>query len=231
MMVLLSLYCLFGDNKAARRWRATAMLWIHEGILGPSSKNPLSFKWYSADEEILGKKMKDWLRFSVALIGPIHLVPQQRCGHGYCLLTVKQLSDALRRRRPDLPPLRVYGGFDPTAESLHLGNLLGIIILSWFLRCGHRVVALVGGSTGHVGDPSGKSIECPELDPLSLDRNISAISSTIRMILSSSSSSVFILNNYDWWKDVKLLDFLRDVGRFARVRSIIKENKKGKIGK
>ncbi|GFP99103.1 tyrosine--tRNA ligase [Phtheirospermum japonicum] len=130
-------------------------------------------------------------------------------------------SDALRRRRPDLPPLRVYCGFDPTAESLHLGNLLGIIVLSWFLRCGHRVVALVGGATGRVGDPSGKSIERPELDPLSLDRNVSAISSTIRTILSSSSSSVSVLNNYDWWKDVKLLDFLRDVGRFARVGSMM----------
>ncbi|KAL3655445.1 hypothetical protein CASFOL_001231 [Castilleja foliolosa] len=131
-------------------------------------------------------------------------------------------SDALRRRHPDLPPLRVYCGFDPTAESLHLGNLLGIIVLSWFLRCGHNVVALVGGATGRVGDPSGKSLERPELDPLSLDRNVSAISSTIRTILSSSSSpSITILNNYDWWKDVKLLDFLRDVGRFARVGSMI----------
>ncbi|KAI3463154.1 hypothetical protein Pfo_019817 [Paulownia fortunei] len=128
-------------------------------------------------------------------------------------------SDALRH--PDLPPLRVYCGFDPTAESLHLGNLLGIIVLSWFLRCGHQAVALVGGATGRVGDPSGKSLERPELDPLSLNRNVSAISATIQSILGRdslpSSSSVTILNNYEWWKDVKLLDFLRDVGRFARV--------------
>ncbi|PIN09525.1 Tyrosyl-tRNA synthetase [Handroanthus impetiginosus] len=132
-------------------------------------------------------------------------------------------SDALRH--PDVPPLRVYCGFDPTAESLHLGNLLGIIVLSWFLRCGHKVVALVGGATGRVGDPSGKSVERPELDPLSLDRNVAAISATIQSILgrgsSTSSSSVTILNNYDWWKDVKLLDFLRDVGRFARVGAMM----------
>lgn len=135
-------------------------------------------------------------------------------------------SDSLRR--PDLlPPLRVYCGFDPTAESPHLGNLLGIIVLSWFLRCGHRAVALVGGATGRVGDPSGKSLERPELDPISLDKNVSTISTTIHSILGrlrescSDSDSFTILNNYDWWKDVKLLDFLRDVGRFARVGSMM----------
>ncbi|KAL3829427.1 hypothetical protein ACJIZ3_018229 [Penstemon smallii] len=127
-------------------------------------------------------------------------------------------SDALR----DTKPLRVYCGFDPTAESLHLGNLLGIIVLSWFIRCGHSAVALVGGATGRVGDPSGKSLERPELDSLALDRNVYSISATIQSILrTSSSSSIEILNNYDWWKDVKLLDFLKDVGRFARVGAMM----------
>ncbi|KAL8544111.1 hypothetical protein ACS0TY_004593 [Phlomoides rotata] len=133
-------------------------------------------------------------------------------------------TDALRRE--DIPPLRVYCGFDPTAESLHLGNLLALIVLSWFIRCGHQAVALVGGATGRVGDPSGKSLERPELDPLSLDRNISAISASIQSILGrvvspSGSSSVAILNNYEWWKDVKLLDFLKDVGRYARVGAMM----------
>ncbi|KAL0296759.1 UNVERIFIED_CONTAM: Tyrosine--tRNA ligase, chloroplastic/mitochondrial [Sesamum radiatum] len=114
-------------------------------------------------------------------------------------------------------------GFDPTAQSLHLGNLLGIIVLSWFLRCGHQAVALVGGATGRIGDPSGKSLERPELDPVSLDMNVSSISATIQSILGrvSTPSSVTILNNYDWWKDVKLLDFLREVGRFARVGTMM----------
>ncbi|KAH6804594.1 Tyrosyl-tRNA synthetase [Perilla frutescens var. frutescens] len=133
-------------------------------------------------------------------------------------------GDALRR--PDSPLLRAYCGFDPTADSLHLGNLLGLIVLSWFIRCGHHAVALVGGATGRVGDPSGKSLERPELDPASLDRNIASISASIRSILErvsspSSSSSVVILNNYDWWKDVKLLDFLREVGRYARVGAMM----------
>ncbi|CAA2966033.1 tyrosine--tRNA ligase, chloroplastic mitochondrial [Olea europaea subsp. europaea] len=130
-------------------------------------------------------------------------------------------SDSLRSACSDtsLPPLRVYCGFDPTAESLHLGNLLGIIVLSWFLRCGHKVVALVGGATGRVGDPSGKSLERPELDHLALDRNVSGISTIISGILGRchGAKCFSILNNYDWWKDVKLLDFLKDVGRFARM--------------
>ncbi|KAK7300817.1 hypothetical protein RJT34_11668 [Clitoria ternatea] len=72
--------------------------------------------------------------------------------------------------------LKVYCGFDPTVESLHLGNLLGIIVLSWFHRCGHRAVALIGGATTRVGDPSGKSLERPELDADNLEKNILGIS-------------------------------------------------------
>ncbi|CAA6659300.1 unnamed protein product [Spirodela intermedia] len=125
----------------------------------------------------------------------------------------------LRRRR-----VGVYCGFDPTAESLHLGNLLGIIVLSWFRRCGHRVFALIGGATARVGDPSGKSLERPELDAAAVERNSAAIREIISRILgessspSPSSSGPFaIVDNYDWWKEMKLLDFLREVGRFARV--------------
>ncbi|CAA2976183.1 tyrosine--tRNA ligase, chloroplastic mitochondrial-like, partial [Olea europaea subsp. europaea] len=81
-----------------------------------------------------------------------------------------------------LPTLRVYCGFDPTAESLHLDSLFGIIVLSCFLRCGHKVVALVGGATDRVGDPFNKSIEWPELDLLALERNFSGISTTISRI-------------------------------------------------
>ncbi|KAM7490925.1 hypothetical protein LguiA_033846 [Lonicera macranthoides] len=129
-------------------------------------------------------------------------------------------ADSLRSScsDPNLPPIRVYCGFDPTAESLHLGNLLGIIVLSWFLRCGHTPVALVGGATGRVGDPSGKSLERPELNVETLERNIAGIGGIIRKIL---GKDVLVLNNYDWWKDVKLLDFLKDVGRFARVGTMM----------
>ncbi|XP_074563176.1 tyrosine--tRNA ligase, chloroplastic/mitochondrial, partial [Curcuma longa] len=153
-------------------------------------------------------------------------------------------------------PLKVYCGFDPTAESLHLGNLLGIIVLSWFQRCGHKAVALIGGATGRVGDPSGKSLERPELDLDTLERNSAGIKDLISEILGRKvgnkdnnagtekgddqeakplkglifDDSFVILNNYDWWKDIKLLDFLRDVGRFARVGIMIaKESVKRRL--
>ncbi|EPS58486.1 hypothetical protein M569_16327, partial [Genlisea aurea] len=123
----------------------------------------------------------------------------------------------------NLSAVRVYCGFDPTAESLHLGNLVGLIVLSWFIRCGHSAVALIGGATGRVGDPSGKSVERPELDPLELDRNASSISATVSAILArvSPTPNFVVMNNYDWWKDFSLLEFLRDVGRFARVGTMM----------
>lgn len=147
-------------------------------------------------------------------------------------------SDTLRSACSDPigGPLKVYCGFDPTAESLHLGNLLGLIVLSWFRRCGHKVVALIGGATARVGDPSGKSLERPELDVDTLEKNTVGISKTIRRILGGAQnkyldnlnanvnfndSSLVILNNYDWWKDFSLLEFLKQVGRYARVGSMM----------
>ncbi|KAK7274952.1 hypothetical protein RIF29_16054 [Crotalaria pallida] len=129
------------------------------------------------------------------------------------------------------PPLKVYCGFDPTADSLHIGNLLGIIVLSWFRRCGHKPVALIGGATARVGDPSGKSLERPELDADTLERNTVGIATTITRILGRAQnlnlddgyddSDVVILNNYDWWKGFSLLDFLKKVGRYARVGTMM----------
>ncbi|KAH9607049.1 hypothetical protein KSS87_013824 [Heliosperma pusillum] len=116
--------------------------------------------------------------------------------------------------RTDPTRLRVYCGFDPTAESLHLGNLIGIIVLSWFHRCGHTPVALIGGATGRVGDPSGKSSERPELDDSTLQNNIAGITKILDRI---GKGNFVILNNYDWWKEVKFLEFLKNVGRYARV--------------
>lgn len=139
-------------------------------------------------------------------------------------------------------PLRVYCGFDPTAESLHLGNLLGIIVLSWFQRSGHKVVALVGGATGRVGDPSGKSLERPDLDLGTIEKNCAGIRGIVGRMLGSpredceesgdkiEEDSFVIVNNYDWWKDMNLLDFLREVGRFARVGSMMaKESVKKRL--
>ncbi|KAF5482281.1 hypothetical protein F2P56_002864, partial [Juglans regia] len=127
-------------------------------------------------------------------------------------------------------PVKVYCGFDPTAESLHLGNLLGLIVLSWFQRCGHHAVALIGGATARIGDPSGKSLERPELDIDTLRKNSDGIRDTIYKILLSNSENFSILNNYDWWKEVRLLDFLRNVGRYARVGTMMaKESVKKRL--
>ncbi|OIV91983.1 hypothetical protein TanjilG_06611 [Lupinus angustifolius] len=126
----------------------------------------------------------------------------------------------------------VYCGFDPTAESLHLGNLLGIIVLSWFRRCGHKPVALIGGATARVGDPSGKCLERPELDVDTLERNAAGISNTIIRILGRAQNqnlddgydgddSVVVFNNYDWWKEFSLLDFFTNVGKYARVGTMM----------
>ncbi|CAM8983807.1 unnamed protein product [Rhodiola kirilowii] len=129
--------------------------------------------------------------------------------------------------------LKVYCGFDPTAESLHLGNLLGIIVLSWFHRCGHTPVALIGGATERIGDPSGKSLERPELDVETPERNTVGIRETISKILKNNNAEdggFVVLNNYDWWKDMRLLDFLKRVGRYARVGTMMaKESVKKRL--
>lgn len=98
-------------------------------------------------------------------------------------------------------------------------------MLSWFRRCGHNAVALIGGATARVGDPSGKSLERPELDLDALEKNTVGISNTIRRILNANvnlnDSSLVVLNNYDWWKEFSLLEFLKQVGRYARVGSMM----------
>ncbi|XP_057997313.1 tyrosine--tRNA ligase, chloroplastic/mitochondrial [Hevea brasiliensis] len=129
--------------------------------------------------------------------------------------------------------LKVYCGFDPTAESLHLGNLLGIIVLSWFQRCGHKAVALIGGATARIGDPSGKSLERPELDANTLEKNTFGISNTLTRMFNMNmnlNNPIVVMNNYDWWEEVRLLDFLKQVGRYARVGTMIaKESVKKRL--
>ncbi|CAN8069323.1 unnamed protein product [Agarophyton chilense] len=128
-------------------------------------------------------------------------------------------------------PITVYTGFDPTADSLHLGNLLAILTLAWFQRCGHRVVALLGGATARVGDPSGKSVERPVLDDETIRRNLNGIEANLNQILQRSERHLqqagmanqpfVIANNYDWLGQISFLHFLRDVGKYARVNTMI----------
>ncbi|MCI0381605.1 MAG: tyrosine--tRNA ligase [Chlamydiae bacterium] len=120
-------------------------------------------------------------------------------------------------------PSRVYIGFDPTSDSLHLGNLVGIIALSWFQKFGHTPVVVLGGATGKIGDPSGKSQERPFLGEKDLLRNVEEISKSFTAILDFKVESVrpIILNNQDWLDKWSLIDFLRDIGKHFRLSQMI----------
>jgi len=113
-----------------------------------------------------------------------------------------------------------YVGFDPTADSLHIGNLVPIMLLSHYQRCGHKPVALVGGATGMIGDPSGKSAERNLLDEATLRHNQEAIKTQLSQFLDfdgNTENAAELVNNYDWMKDFSFLDFIRDVGKHITV--------------
>ncbi len=111
-----------------------------------------------------------------------------------------------------------YIGFDPTADSLHIGNLVQIMTLVHFQRCGHKPIALVGGATGMVGDPSGKSQERNLLDVDTLNHNLSCVKKQLEKFLDfSGDNAAEMVNNYDWFKDFQFLDFIREVGKHISV--------------
>ncbi len=112
-----------------------------------------------------------------------------------------------------------YIGFDPTADSLHIGNMVPIMLLTLFQKAGHRPVVLVGGATGMVGDPSGKSSERKLLDLDALNHNLEGQKRQLMKFLdfSGSSNAAIVVNNYDWFKDWGFLDFIREVGKHITV--------------
>ncbi|MDE5902122.1 MAG: tyrosine--tRNA ligase [Muribaculaceae bacterium] len=113
-----------------------------------------------------------------------------------------------------------YLGIDPTADSLHIGHLCGVMMLRHFQRCGHKPIALVGGATGMIGDPSGKSAERNLLDEATLRHNQEAIKAQLARFLdfeSDQPNRAELVNNYDWMKDVSFLDFAREVGKHITV--------------
>jgi tyrosyl-tRNA synthetase len=116
-------------------------------------------------------------------------------------------------------PLKLYGGFDPTADSLHLGNLVGIIALAWFQKFGHTAYALVGGATGLIGDPSGRNQERQLLDLETVARNVEGIRKNLEAVLDFDhpNTPAALVNNYDWLKKFSYIDFLRDVGKLFRM--------------
>ena len=116
-------------------------------------------------------------------------------------------------------PVSGYIGFDPTAASLHIGNLATIMLLVHLQRAGHRPVALVGGATGMIGDPSGKSAERNLLDEATLRANQAGIRAQLEKFLefNDSPTGAVLVNNYDWFKEFGFLQFLRDVGKHLTV--------------
>ena len=113
-----------------------------------------------------------------------------------------------------------YLGIDPTADSLHIGHLVGVMILKHFQMCGHRPLALIGGATGMIGDPSGKSQERNLLDEKTLRHNQDAIKRQLAKLLdfeSDAPNAAQMVNNYDWMKEFTFLDFIRDIGKCITV--------------
>jgi len=127
-----------------------------------------------------------------------------------------------------------YIGFDPTADSLHIGSLVQILILMHFQQAGHRPIVLVGGATGMIGDPSGKSDERNLLDAETLQKNCDGIQNQLASFLdfdASTPNASVLVNNYDWMKDFSLIDFSRDVGKHISVNYMMaKDSVKKRLG-
>ncbi|MCM4155405.1 tyrosine--tRNA ligase [Gramella sp. AN32] len=126
-----------------------------------------------------------------------------------------------------------YVGFDPTADSLHIGNLVPIMLLAHLQRAGHKPFALVGGATGMIGDPSGKSSERNLLDEKTLRHNQECVKNQLSQFLnfkSGNENDAVLVNNYDWMKDISFLEFIRDVGKHITVNYMMaKDSVKNRI--
>lgn len=139
-------------------------------------------------------------------------------------------SDALLESHLNEGTRTCYIGFDPTAESLHIGNLLQLMCLRHFQKANHNTIALIGGATGLIGDPSGRSTERPLLLQSTIDTNTKGIENCIKRVLStqniesSNEPPAIILNNYDWFKSIHLLEFLRDYGKLFKVPQMLNKN-------
>lgn len=118
-----------------------------------------------------------------------------------------------------------YIGFDPTADSLHIGHMVQIMTLVHFQRCGHKPVALVGGATGMVGDPSGKSAERNLLSEDILRHNEECVRTQLTKFLDfTGDTAAEMVNNYDWFKEIRFLDFIRDVGKHITVNYMMSKD-------
>lgn len=128
-------------------------------------------------------------------------------------------------------PVTGYVGFDPTADSLHVGHLLAVMSLAWLQRCGGTPIIVVGGGTGMVGDPSGKRAERPVLTVEEIDRNVAAIRRQLERFVSfEGANAARVRNNADWLRPLGLMEFLRDVGKHFTVNYMLaKDSVKGRM--
>ena len=120
-----------------------------------------------------------------------------------------------------------YLGIDPTADSLHIGHLVGVMMLRHFQRSGHRPIALIGGATGMIGDPSGKSKERVLIDEERLRHNQEAIKNQLARFLdfeSDAPNAAILVNNYDWMKTFSFLDFIRNIGKLITVNYMMSKD-------
>ncbi|MFM8804500.1 MAG: tyrosine--tRNA ligase, partial [Planctomycetia bacterium] len=140
---------------------------------------------------------------------------------------IHQSTDAARLREwLATPGRRVYAGFDPTADSLHVGHLVALVLLRRVAEAGHEPVALIGGATGMIGDPSGRSEERNLLSPDELAANIAGVERQIRSVLGSAGrgdrvASHHVVNNAAWMRGVGYLEFLRDVGKHVPLSQML----------
>jgi len=129
-------------------------------------------------------------------------------------------EQALRERFAS-GPVTFYVGFDPTAPSLHAGNLVGMMAMSWLQRLGHRPIAIAGGATGRIGDPSGRDTERELLDEAQLARNLAGIREQLSAVIELDGRRGLLLDNHEWLGTIGFLDFLRDVGKHFSVNQMI----------
>ena len=118
-----------------------------------------------------------------------------------------------------------YLGADPTADSLHIANLVALTILKWFQQTGNKPVVLIGGATGQIGDPSGRSSERPIMTDEIFQKNLAGIKKSMEkfFIFGNKENDAIIVNNYDWFKDIKYIDFLTKYGRFFSINEMLKK--------